>query len=205
MNTAMDEFRKITSDWIVQTSIASCLPTCLTNIAREAKKHRYNLCDLNYTFKQICEVTKYSRFRGTSWYLARDGVRKKLSDDKYKQWSLEDREGKGLKIKDIQNVISSDKCSYPIISLGAEYVRDMYDEKLEGFPQTWMEHSIVILSCTETESIIHDPYAGVKDREPLLVLNTDKLLKYWMYAATSNKMMWLEMMLWPIEEVIGGG
>ncbi|MDR3282679.1 MAG: hypothetical protein LBS92_03615 [Candidatus Methanoplasma sp.] len=131
--------RDMTSGWIVQKEISSCLPTCLTNILADASRHRYNHDKIGYTYGQVCRAVGYSPKRGTPRYDAIEGLTRKLAGDKHKQWSVKSKYGKELTVEEICSTTASEKCSFPIVSLGAEYICDHYSKKLEGYPQTWPE------------------------------------------------------------------
>ena len=79
-----DILREVTSDWHVPTSFMSCLPTCMANIFHDAKKHRYNVDNINYSFKEVCKIIKWERRRGAGWYEARDEMKKELNKDNLK-------------------------------------------------------------------------------------------------------------------------
>lgn len=205
LSERMQKCHLITKEWKTQPSFNACLPTCIENVISDLSKSRYNHEKVDYKFQTICNVIEYDKRRGTVWGAAVDKMSKRLNEDKISQWTVRESSGKNEKVENICSKISSELCSYPILSLAGEYLADLHNIKQQGPPQTWADHCVIALDCSEKECLIFDPYTLMLglDTNPMFSMSSDKLFRYWIAPFYPCKMMWFEITQRPLTDFEG--
>lgn len=129
-----EELNRLTEGWMVQPNMSACLPVCMFNILTEMSKRADNVFKDCYSYAKISIAVQYSLRIGTSWDRALDGVKRMFKEDKIQHWTLRDQEEKKSTSEKICSIVDSPACSFPILSLGPEYLHDTYDIQLDGNP-----------------------------------------------------------------------
>ena len=193
-------FDGLTEGWMVQPNISSCLPVCIFNVLTEMAKRVDNVFKDTYSYGKISVAVRYDIRLGTSWDLALDGIRRMFREDKVQHWILRDQDERRSSSERICSIIDSPTCSFPILSLGAEYLRDTYDIELVGNPYDWPSHCVVAIQCQEKECILHDPYAPINGESPIKRMTRSRLEDYWTTADPIKAMAWFEKVSMPLEQ-----
>jgi len=197
----MQYLKKVIRDWDFQHIRNTCLTTCVYNILQDVSKNKSNLRKISYSFPTVCKFLDYNMNRGTQWLRMPDLLSKQLKEDKIDQWIVMENRIEKDEVGSICSKIESDYCSYPILSLAAEYLINEYDIEMQGDPILWSDHCVIALECTDNDCIIFDPYAPFFNVEnnPVKVLTRDQLRLYWSTTLKSCKMLWLEKLYRPLE------
>ena len=95
-------------------------------------------------------------------------------------------------------VIKEKGCSFPLVGLSHEYMRDERDYRGENDA----DHAVVMFRCSDAITIVYDPFEAVspamKRRNEgygrgVVPMHTWKFLDYWRLASVSrNWMCWVE-------------
>lgn len=198
------DLNEATEGWISQPKKSACLPTCIYNVLLDVSKDPRNVPPLDYKYQKIEKEVGYDQELGTPVDDAVEGVKRMLQRDKIIQWSVSTTEGKTIKQGTICDKLSSKNCSYPIVSLGPEYLSDRYQIKFEGVPQTWPSHCVIVVECKGNKVTIFDPYSPAGSNDCLYTLTKYNFEKYCLSADPRNWAMWFEMKVLPMENYFRG-
>lgn len=173
-------------DWLSQPNKSACLPTCLHNILLDISKNPRNIKPIEFKFQAIAKEVEYDPDLGTAPDNAVAGIRRMLAKGKFVQWYIETSEDKRHDPRKICDIAASENKSYPIVSLGPEYLVDEYGLKFEGDPFGWLDHSVVLLECNSDGMIIFDPYAPAGSGSRVRSLSKYNFQKYSLCANPRN-------------------
>lgn len=189
---------------MTQPGKSACLPTCIYNVLLDISKDSRNITSMDYKFQRIAREVEYDENLGTSSDNAVSGMMRMLSRDKVFQWSVETSERHHNPENKICGIVSSKNASYPIVSLGPDYLTDTYGLKFEGNHFTWPSHTVIVLACNEGDIIIFDPFSPIGQNSGVRSLDKYKFRNYSMSADPRNWMMWFEMKVLPMESYLAG-
>jgi hypothetical protein len=195
MASAMD-LHSVVEGWENHKSKPECLPICLYNILLNLSKSEYYYEFLPISIQKMKAVCGYVPNLGSSWDIATRGIKSRLQRRGIKDWALKSEEGKTVKKEKMCKIIENDNCSYPILSLGPEYMRDRYSVPLEGVPHQWMGHCVVALKCDDDCVKFYDPYNpyGTAYFNPIYQLKKNIFEGYWVASDPVKGMMWFQRM-----------
>lgn len=98
----------------------------------------------------------------------------------------------------LNRVIAEKGCSFPVVGLSHEYLREERDYRGDNDS----DHAVIMLKCTDRLSLIYDPFEAVspamarRDQglgKGVVALHTYRFLDYWKLAQVSrNWTMWIE-------------
>ena len=201
----LDEVHMIVANWMSQENMEpSCTPCCLFNIMYELSERDIAPLDVRPMYKTVCKTLGFSSILGVGWNMVRPGMSKLLRKSKNKLWTPAVRENdRSLPIKLICDIIRRDNCSYPLMSLGPEYLRDEYGVELKGNPYHWFGHAVVVLRCSDGDCLMFDPYAKQIMEDPIRMVSKDRLNRYWYSTDPPRALAWFERSAGVLEEYLG--
>ena len=190
----LEEAHTITSGWQSQQNLEpSCTPCSLFNIMYELSQRIVAPLDICPTYKDVCKVLEYSDILGVKWDIIEPAMSKILRKSKNKLWMFKTKQNdRSLPVKLLCEIIKSENCSYPIMSLGPEYLNDEYGIELKGNPFNWPGHVIVVIRCNDGDCLIFDPYSKQIMQEPVRTISKERLNKYWYSTSPPRSLGWFE-------------
>ena len=201
----LDRLRKSTSDWISQSQgEPSCLPCSLYNIVHEISSRDVAPLESAFSFEDVSKYLGYNPITGTSWDSLDAAMRKMIRLSRTNLWSPHVEETvRSTDGRTLCDKASDERCSFPLVTLGGEYLRDVYGLELPDNPMLWLSHTVVVLGCEGDDSIIYDPYAMSRGAEPVRVLPMDELKRYWSLANVPRGHAWFQRQGRVLEEYQG--
>lgn len=189
------ELRLATEGWKTHKNKPECLPLCLYNILLDLSRSENYYEFLPFSVQILKTIAEYSSESGSSWSAAVRGIESRLKRRKVKEWSLQSEEGKGIKQEKLCKILSDENCSYPLVTLGPEYLSERYKVPLEGHPHLRMDHCVIVLECGEEEIVIFDPYSPFdNDSLPVIRLKKYTFERYWVASDPAKGVMWFQRM-----------
>ena len=201
----MDEARRMTERWVSQERMEpSCTLCCLYDMLYELSTRDVAPLDVMPSFKTVSNALEYSIDLGVRWDVIEPGMSKVLRKSKTKLWTISIKQNdRSLPIKRICDIIKSNKCSFPMMSLGPEYLRDEYGVELKGNPFHWFGHAVVIISCIEGDCMIFDPYAKQMSQDSIRAVSKERLNRHWYSTDPPRSLAWFERKTGVLEEYEG--
>lgn len=182
----------ITERFQLQHNPNSCETTCITNIL-------HNLGDslsdgrLNLPLARVNRICGYKNPRGVAPDKLVPNLKKALLPLGYNAIEKPDSSRNNL-----NRIIAESGCSFPVVGLSHEYLRDERDYRGENDS----DHAVIMLKCADQVSLIYDPFEHAspamarKDQglgRGVVAMHTWKFLDYWRLASVSrNWMLWIE-------------
>ena len=182
----------ITDDFQIQHNPNSCDPTCVANVLHQMAD---SLQDdhLRIPLHKVNKICGYKNPRGVIPEKLVPNLRRALRPLGYNPV-----ERFGATRTMLNRVIMEKGCSFPIVGLSHEYMREERDYRGDNDA----DHSVILLKCGEQVSIVYDPFESISPsmerREQglgrgVVALFTYKFLEYWKLASVaSNWMLWIE-------------
>ena len=196
-------YRKIVKGWAVQSKMDTCLPTSLHNVLLEIAQRKDNhYPPFMPSFRQICDLCGYTP-GGTPWDEAYKGLRTEMRRRKIVEWAIEKRDDIRLDPQKLCDIVGDKSASFPVVTLGAEYLVDLYGAKLEGTPHSWASHSVTVIGCSVSSYLVFDTYGGHGGTH-LLEIGKNTFEGYWMCGSPRKGVMWFEKKNLPLERFQGG-
>ena len=113
-------------------------------------------------------------------------------------------------------VVSDLDCSYPIMGLAYSYLLDeVHAFRVPAVDNDRPDHTVIVLSCSENNMIIYDPFEGISSAmqrgnqglgKGVVEISTSRALEYWQSALDSSWMFWIRKetpKLQPLETYLG--
>lgn len=202
----VEKARTLTTDWMSQENQEpSCTACCLFNIMYELSERKIAPLDVKPIYKTVCKTLGYNKILGVGWDMVRPGMSKLLRKSKNKLWTPSVRENdRSLPVKLICDIIRRDNCSYPLMSLGPEYLRDEYGVELNGNPFHWFSHAVVVLQCSDGDCLMFDPFARQIMKDPIRIVSKERLNRYWYSTSPPRALAWFERKAGVLEEYLEG-
>ena len=182
-DSVMEKIRAVTSDWACQSDYTDCMVCSIYNIALEISTRPVAPLEKKFSMSEVSKCLGYKTDEGTSWDNLDPGMKRMLRKAKSSLWTAYVKEDdRRLPIKRACELVENKMSSYPTMTLGAEYLRDMYGVILPKNPMAWMSHMVVLVYCDIDDVVIFDPYAIHIHQNPLRVITKKDLNKYWQYS-----------------------
>jgi len=187
---APEEIERAIKGWKYQAEMDTCLPTCLYNVLSEIAGRKNNYPSFMPTIEQLRQLTGHTP-GGASWEEAHKGIRVEMRRKKVIEWTIETKEDVRMDTKRLCNLVQDMNTSFPIITMGGEYIADAHSVKLSGSPHTWLSHSVVVVMCEADSFFIFDTY-NFDGKSPIKKIDRNTFEEYWICGSPRKGVMWFE-------------
>jgi hypothetical protein len=176
----------ITQNFKLQPNPNSCETTCVTNIIHELSD-RFNIPPLRFSEADVNDACGYANPRGYTPWKVIPGLRKLLNP---LGWTP--NQDSKVSHSRMRKVIQNKECSYPIVSLSGEYMRETVDYRT-GIVD---DHAVVVLRSAGDWTVVYDPYPVVspvararlrKYGTGVVPIRTTKFIRYWSETSIVSK------------------
>ncbi len=190
--------------WLRQSCLVSCLPTCLYNIFTEVASRKNAYKPFNPSLDKIKRLSGFTPMGGAPWDEARKGLQTEMRKEKIKEWALLEAEGKKNSYDLLCQILGSKHCSYPVVTLGGEYLMEEYDVVQTGSPHCWMSHSVIVVKATPDSCLLFDPLS-LDGENNFRWVSRVSFEMYWSCGSPERGVLWLRSSAFPLESFDGAG
>jgi hypothetical protein len=175
----------ITKPFKLQPNNSSCETTCVTDILHELAS-RFEDPDLNFPLQKVNDICGYRNNVGPRIIVVIPNLRKALKAFRY---YADDKVGTSH--TRLRSVLVDKGCSYPIVGLSHEYLRNERDYRKENDA----DHTVIVLRSTGEITVVYDPFESIVPMpsrrnqnlgKGVVALKTSDFITYWKGASVST-------------------